>query len=103
TKASGGQGFISLDEVNFRDTKYNTKGEVTGQLLFRDFATWFLNLSFNTKNLLVMNTNMAHNDSFYGRVFGQGAFSLFGPPERLDIAASAIINEGSEFTINTGA
>jgi len=102
-KASQGQGSITLDEVQFRDTKYNTKGEVTGQLLFRDFASWFLNLSFNTKNLLVMNTNLAQNDLFYGRVFGQGAFALFGPPERLDISATAIINDGSEFTINTGA
>lgn len=102
-KASEGQGSITLDEITFRDTKYNTKGEVTGQLLFRDFATWFLNLSFNTRNLLVMNTTMAHNESFFGRVFGQGAFSLFGPPERLDISATATINENSEFTINTGA
>ena len=102
-KDSGGQGSIFLDDVVFRDTKYNTKGEVTGSLLFRDFATWFLNLSFNTNNLLVMNTNMSHNELFYGRVFGQGAFELFGPPERLDISAKAIINDGSEFTINTGA
>ncbi|WP_182043629.1 translocation/assembly module TamB domain-containing protein [Moheibacter lacus] len=103
SKQSGGQGFIALDEVHFRDTKYNSKGEVTGQLLFRDFASWFLNLSFNTKNLLVMDTNQTHNDLFYGRVFGAGAFELFGPPEKLDISASAIINDGSEFTINTGA
>lgn len=102
-KQSGGQGYINLDEMSFRDTKFNTKGEVTGQLLFRDFATWFLNLSFNTNNLLVMNTNTKQNELFYGRVFGQGAFELFGPPERLDISAKAIINEGSEFTINTGA
>lgn len=102
-KETGGQGFITLDQLPFRDTKFNTRGEVTGNLLFRDFATWFLNLSFNTDNLLVMNTNMSHNDLFYGRVFGQGAFSLFGPPERLDISATATINEGSEFTINTGA
>lgn len=102
-KQSNGQGFINLDEMTFRDTKFNTKGEVTGQLLFRDFATWFLNLSFNTNNLLVMNTNTKHNELFYGRIFGQGAFELFGPPERLDISAKAIINEGSEFTINTGA
>lgn len=102
-KASGSQGFISLDQVNFRDTKYNTRGEVTGQLLFRDFASWFLNLSFNTRNLLVMDTNIKQNDLFYGTVFGQGAFELFGPPERLDISASATINDGSEFTINTGA
>ncbi|SMC58912.1 hypothetical protein SAMN06296427_10491 [Moheibacter sediminis] len=102
-KQSGGQGFINLDEMSFRDTKFNTKGEVTGQLLFRDFATWFLNLSFNTNNLLVMNTTEKHNELFYGRVFGQGAFELFGPPERLDISAKAIINENSEFTINTGA
>lgn len=103
TKQSGGQGFISLDALDFRDTIYGTKGEVSGQLLFRDFATWFLNLSFNTNNLLVLNTNMSHNDLFYGKVFGQGAFEIFGPPERLDISANATINEGSEFTINTGA
>lgn len=102
-KQSGGQGYIYLDEITFRDTKFNTNGEVTGQLLFRDFAMWFLNLSFNTNNLLVMNTTSKHNELFYGRVFGQGAFSLFGPPETLDISATAIINEGSEFTINTGA
>lgn len=102
-KQSGGQGFIYLDEVTFRDTKFDTHGEVTGQLLFRDFATWFLNLSFNTNNLLVMDTSVKHNELFYGRVFGQGAFSLFGPPETLDISATAIINEGSELTINTGA
>lgn len=103
SKVSGGQGFINLDELSFRDTKYNTKGEVTGQVLFRDFSTWFLNLSFNTNNLLVMNTTSKHNELFYGKVFGQGAFELFGPPERLDISATATINEGSEFTINTGA
>lgn len=102
-KETGGQGFISLENVQFRDTKYSTKGEVSGQLLFRDFATWFLNLSFNTNNLLVLNTNMSHNDLFHGKVFGQGAFGLFGPPEALDISATATINDGSEFTINTGA
>lgn len=102
-KQSGGQGSISLDDVPFRDTKYGTTGEVTGQILFRDFATWFLNLSFNTDNLLVLNTNQNLNDLFYGKVFGQGSFSLFGPPDRLDISAKAIVNEGSEFTINTGA
>lgn len=102
-KESGGQGFITLDEVAFRDTRYNTKGEVSGQLLFRDVSSWFLNLSFNTGNLLVMDTNVTHNELFYGRVFGQGAFELFGPPEKLDISAKALINDGSVFTINTGA
>lgn len=103
SKQSGVQGYISLDALEFRDTIYGTKGEVFGQLLFRDFATWFLNLSFNTDNLLVLNTNISHNDLFYGKVFGEGAFEIFGPPERLDISASATVNEGSEFTINTGA
>lgn len=102
-KEGNGQGYISLDDIPFRDTAYNTKGEVTGSVLFRDFATWFLNLSFNTSNLLVLNTNQKINDLFYGKVFGQGAFEIFGPPERLDISASAIINNGSDFTINTGA
>lgn len=102
-KKNGEQGSIALNGLNFRDTKYNTKGEVVGQLLFRDFASWFLNLSFNTPNLLVLDTKMSNNELFYGRVFGQGAFELFGPPERLDISAKAIVNDGSEFTINTGA
>lgn len=102
-KQSGGQGAITLDEIPFRDTVYGTRGEVTGQVLFRDFSTWFLNLSFNTTNLLVLNTNVSHNDLFYGKVFGQGAFSIFGPPEKLDISANATVNDGSDFTINTGA
>lgn len=102
-KQSGGQGSITLDEIRFRDTAFGTKGEVTGQLLFRDFASWFLNLSFNTDNLLVLNTNEKINDLFYGKVFGQGAFEIFGPPEKLDITANAKVNDGSDFTINTGA
>lgn len=102
-KQSGGQGSITLDGIQFKDTSYNTKGEVTGQLLFRNFASWFLNLSFNTDNLLVLNTNPKLNDLFYGKVFGQGAFEIFGPPDKLDISANAIVNDGSEFTINTGA
>lgn len=102
-KQSGGQGSITLDEIRFRDTVFGTKGEVTGQVLFRDFASWFLNLSFNTDNLLVLNTNEKINDLFYGRVFGQGAFEIFGPPEKLDISANAKVNDGSDFTINTGA
>lgn len=102
-KEGSGQGSITLDNIPFRDTAYGTKGEVTGSILFRDFATWFLNLSFNTDNLLVLNTNPKINDLFYGKVFGQGAFEIFGPPERLDISANATINDGSDFTINTGA
>lgn len=103
TKQSGGQGIISLNDIPFRDTVYNTKGEVTGAILFRDFATWFLNLSFNTNNLLVLNTNEKLNDLFFGKVFGQGSFEIFGQPEKLDISANATVNDGSDFTINTGA
>lgn len=103
SKQSGGQGIIQLDQLAFRDTKYNSKGNVDGFLLFRDFASWYLNLAFNTDNLLVMNTNMKHNELFYGRIFGAGVFTLEGPPERLNIEANALVNEGSELTINTGA
>lgn len=103
SKESGSQGFIALDEVKFRDTRFNTEGTVSGSLLFRDFSKWFLNLSFITENLLVLNTNIKHNELFYGRVFGQGNFSMFGPPDKLDISATATINDNSEFTINTGA
>jgi len=103
SKQSGGQGIIALDNLKFRDTKYNSKGTVDGSLLFHDFASWYLSLAFKTDNLLVMNTNPALNDLFYGKVFGAGVFTLEGPPERLDIEATATVNDGSEFTINTGA
>lgn len=102
-KESGGQGTIQLENLEFRDTKFNTKGVVDGMLLFRDFATWYLNLAFQTDKLLVMNTTPAHNDLFYGKVFGAGVFTIDGPPERLDIEATADIIDDSEFTINTGA
>ncbi|WP_395092291.1 translocation/assembly module TamB domain-containing protein [Vaginella massiliensis] len=102
-KEGGSQGTIMLDNITFTDTFYKTKGLVDGAILFRGFSEWFLNLSFTSNNLLVMNTTMKDNDLLYGRVFADGYFDIFGPVAGLDIVARADIKENSELTINTSS
>ena len=103
SKMGGSQGIVMLDNITFTDTFYKTKGLVDGAILFRGFSEWFLNLSFTSNNLLVMNTTMKDNDLFYGRVFADGYFDIFGPVQGLDIVARADIKENSELTINTSS
>jgi len=103
TKIGGSQGTIMLDNLVFRDTFYKTKGLVDGAILFRGFSEWFLNLSFSSSNLLVMNTTAKDNEMFYGRVFADGYFDIFGPVQGLDIVARADVKDNSELTINTSS
>ena len=100
-KMGGSQGSIMLDNLTFTDTFYKTKGLVDGTILFRDFSEWFLNLSFTSSNLLVMNTTAKDNELFYGRVFADGYFDIFGPVQGLDIVARADVKDNSQLTINT--
>ena len=103
TKQGAGQGIIMLNDVNFKDTAYNTKGKVDGAILFRSLSKWGLNLQFDADNLLVMNTSMKDNELFYGKIFAKGDVSMLGPVEGLEIAGDATVVGNSELTINTGS
>lgn len=78
-------------------------GSVSGLIQTRGFLTWFLNLDFESDNLMVLNTNYKQNDLFYGTVFANGNFYLHGLTDELSISADATALEGSKLVLNTGA
>ena len=103
TKKGAGQGIIMLNDIDFKDTAYNTKGKVDGAILFRNLSKWGLNLQFDTDNLLVMNTTIKDNELFHGKVFAKGNVSMFGQVDELEISGDATVVGNSELTINTGS
>lgn len=103
SKQGNSPGSIILNDVNFKDTAYNTKGKVDGAILFRNLSKWGLNLQFDTEDLLIMNTTIKDNELFYGKIFGKGNVSMFGAVEELEISGDATVVGNSELTINTGS
>ncbi|WP_333663475.1 translocation/assembly module TamB domain-containing protein [Chishuiella changwenlii] len=103
SKQGNSPGSIILNDVNFKDTAYNTKGKVDGAILFRNLSKWGLNLQFDTENLLVMNTTIKDNELFHGKIFAKGNVTMFGAVEELEISGDATVVGNSELTINTGS
>ncbi|MDO5510955.1 MAG: hypothetical protein Q4F57_09680 [Weeksellaceae bacterium] len=102
-KRPGVSGAIILPDVPFREVNSRTEGVVDGSLIFADLANWFLDLDFVSDRILVMNTTIADNDLFYGRVFAGGQFTIFGPVNDLEISAyDANVLRGSNLSLNIG-
>ena len=53
---------------------------------------------------MVMNTTVADNEQFYGRVFAGGNFSMYGPASDMELVSyDAKVLRGSNLSLNTGA
>lgn len=104
SKVPGTYGSLILPDVGFTETSSKTQGSVDGSLIFTDLSNWFLDLEFNTDKLLVMNTTVADNELFFGKVYSGGTFELFGPASDLEIAGYDVnVLKGSNISLNTGA
>ncbi|MBV7440442.1 translocation/assembly module TamB [Weeksellaceae bacterium TAE3-ERU29] len=101
-KQPGFDGQIELDNISFTETTSGTKGVVDGSLIFSDLSSWFLNLDFTTDKLLVMNTTIKDNELFYGKVYGEGEFFMFGPASDLVVSGRDLnVLPGSVLNLNT--
>lgn len=102
-KKAGTSGYLTLPDISFTETASKTQGEVDGLLIFSDLSNWFLDLDFSTDKLLVLNTSIQDNELFYGKVFGKGTFSIYGPATDLEFSGYGIdALQGSVLNLNTG-
>lgn len=91
-----------LKDFTFKDTQYNTEGYISGAILNENFTKWILALSIDSKNLLVLNTNSAHNNLFYGTIFTGGKIELLGDTDNLTLSMREGKTTGfSQLFINT--
>ena len=95
---------LSKKEIRFNntlitDTKFDTKGYLSGAISHSKFKNWNLDLLIKSDRLLVLNTNEADNDLYYGTAFIDGEATIKGPTTKLKISVVAASSKGTMFKI----
>ena len=85
--------------VFLTDTKFGTKGTLTGNIEHNDFSDWKLDLSINSKRLLVLNTKDHEDAAYYGVAYINGKATIKGPTNGLIIKVAAKSDKGSALKI----
>jgi hypothetical protein len=90
---------LEISKTNITDTKYLTKGILTGNATHKNFGNWKLNLNIDSDNLLVLNTPPDENQSYYGTAFISGTTHIHGPINELIIDVNATTEKNTIFKI----
>ncbi len=93
-----GQQFL-LDRVILEDSKYQTKGNLSGYIAHQDFKLWVMDLGIRTDNLLVLDTEENEDVPYYGTGFLQGTAEITGATSNLDILVEGRTQPGTKFVI----
>ncbi|WP_309613263.1 translocation/assembly module TamB domain-containing protein [Flavobacterium sp.] len=88
-----------IRESNITDTKFNTKGSISGFIKHKQFSDWQLDLSIYTKRLLALNTVDQEDAAYYGNAFMNGSASIKGPTGNLMIKVDAESAKGTDIKI----
>ncbi|WP_373056276.1 translocation/assembly module TamB domain-containing protein [Zunongwangia sp. H14] len=90
---------FNFDNIRFTDTKYNTRGILSGNISHKNFTQWFLDLNINTDRLLVLDTEAEEDALYYGTAFIGGDASIKGPTDQLLMEVNATTEKGTVFKI----
>jgi len=101
---NGSEIILTKKEFNFNDavitdTKYKTKGVLSGIISHDKFKKWDLDLAIKSDRLIVLNTTEKDNELYYGTAFINGKATIQGPTDQLKIAIEAASAEGTKFKI----
>lgn len=92
------QSFI-LKNIVLQDTKEDTKGYLSGDITHQNFEQWYLNLTINTPNLLILDTKEAEEIPYYGRGFLKGNARITGITSNLTIDVRGSTEKGTLFVL----
>jgi hypothetical protein len=81
------------------DTKYNTVGSLNGVVEHKNFSDWKLDLTINSKRLLVLDTKDSEDAAYFGTAFIDGTATIKGPANGLFIKVDAKSEKGSALKI----
>ena len=90
---------FTFDDVSLKDVEKNTSGLLTGTLAHSYFDKWYLDLSLNTPNLLVLNTIEEEGSLYYGSGYIGGNATIKGLTDKLVIDVIGKTNRGTHFVI----
>lgn len=86
-------------ETDITDTKFNTKGTLSGFIKHKQFSDWQLDLAINSKRLLALNTVDQEDAAYYGTAFMNGSATIKGPTNSLMIKVEAESAKGTDIKI----
>jgi hypothetical protein len=92
------QSFI-FNDLKLTDTKYKSKGNLSGKISHVNFSNWNLGLDISTSKLLILDTEETEESPFYGTGFIGGTANIYGPTEQLVIAVTGTTKKGTVFKI----
>ncbi|HWS60857.1 MAG TPA: translocation/assembly module TamB domain-containing protein, partial [Flavobacterium sp.] len=90
--------FLFKNDV-LTDTKFGTKGYLNGSVEHNNFSDWKLDLTINSKRLLVLDTQDSEDAAYYGIAFIDGKATIKGPTNSLFIKVDAKSEKGSSLKI----
>lgn len=90
-------GRISFPDLTLRDSKYGTKGFVTGGISHKNFRNFVLDLDIKADELLVLNTTEDTEDPYYGTAFVSGNIGIKGPIDEIKILADVTTERDTRF------
>ncbi|MFY0629260.1 MAG: translocation/assembly module TamB [Flavobacteriaceae bacterium] len=97
-KGTFGRSFI-FEDIALKDTKYDTKGVLNGDITHQNFDQWSLNLEIESDNLLVLDTEDSEEALYYGTGFIEGNAGIYGLTNSITIDVQAKTMPGTLFVI----
>lgn len=90
---------FSCRNIGLTDTKYATKGVLSGAIRHNKLSDWYLDLDINSNRMLVLDTPESDDAMYYGTAFIDGSASIKGPTNGLVISVNAKSEKGSSIKI----
>jgi hypothetical protein len=102
----GDRSIIDLTDEKFlfrnntlTDSKYDTKGTLSGSIEHNNFADWKLDLAISSTRLVVLDTKDKEDAAYYGTAFIDGTATIVGPTAGLFIKVDAKSEKGTAIKI----
>lgn len=78
---------------------YGNSGIFDGSIQHRSFSKMVYDLSVRTNNIMAINTTSAHNEQFYGKLYGSGNLRITGKGANVFIDGVASTEKGTDMNI----
>ncbi|WP_298953747.1 translocation/assembly module TamB domain-containing protein [uncultured Nonlabens sp.] len=90
---------FDFNNLQIKDTKYNTRGVLSGAINHKNFGFWDLDLKIESEKLLALDTQLTPDALYYGTAFIDGQATITGPTNELFINVIATTGEGTVFKV----
>lgn len=104
TITGGDSIIITPSDIVMRDLRFEDPvghdGVFGGNITHNMFVGLMLNLRFDCRNMLVLNTTRLHNPTYYGTVYADGRLRVTGPTSNVDIGITARTRENTLFSVS---